>query len=101
MIAAFFMVFISHWFFLSLDECKEGKCYGGITPIVLISLANTMIQLTLYPQVNYLVKEKYFGTAYGIIESACNLGLFAGSFFISLILNNHRREDEPDTLDIH
>jgi hypothetical protein len=67
-----------------------------VTPIILISLSNTMIQLTLYPQVNYLVKEKYFGSAYGIIESAGNLGLFAGTYFISLILNTYSQRAESE-----
>jgi hypothetical protein len=33
------------------------------------------------------VKEKYFGTAYGILETACNLGMIIGSMLVGFILN--------------
>ena len=52
----------------------------------LLGMAYTMIQLTLYPAVNYIVKEKHFGTAYGIIESMSNIGLFVGPLLIGSIL---------------
>lgn len=62
--------------------------------MTLIGMANTMISLSLYPQVNYLVREKYFGTAYGIIECCCNVGLLIGSLVIGDILNSNREESE-------
>jgi hypothetical protein len=55
--------------------------------MTLIGMASTMINLTLYPSINYLIKEKYFGTAYGIIESLSNVGLFIGPLVIGDILN--------------
>jgi MFS family permease len=85
-VGLFFMC-LSHTIFLYFKRCPEDeKCYEGIFPMTLIGLANTMIQLTLYPQVNYLVREKYFGTAYGIIEAFCNVGLFLGPLIIAKIL---------------
>lgn len=100
-IAAFLFLSISHFIFVSLDECPVGEtCKNVLIPIILISLSNMMIQLTLYPQVNYLVKEKYFGTAYGIIESSCNSGLFLGSLGISSILNNDTGRADQEKLDI-
>jgi MFS family permease len=56
--------------------------------------------LTLYPVVNYLVKERYFGTAYGIIESCCNVGSLAGSLLIGFILNTHTHAFESESENI-
>lgn len=50
-------------------------------------LANTFIHLSLYPTVNYIVKETYFGTAYGLVETATNIGYLIGSLAIGDILN--------------
>lgn len=41
----------------------------------------------MYPSVNYLVKEKYFGTAYGILEAISNIGLTIGPLIIGDILD--------------
>ena len=91
----FALMFIAHIIFLSFDICpSEERCYEGIFPMILIGFANTMVQLTLYPSVNYLVKEKYFGTAYGIIESATNIGMFVGSLLIGDILNTNYAESK-------
>lgn len=55
--------------------------------MILIGFANSLIHLSLYPTVNYIVKELYFGTAYGLIESATNVGYILGSLLIGDILN--------------
>lgn len=60
----------------------------------LIGMAYTIISLTLYPSVNYIVKERYFGTAYGIIEAVGNIGLFFGPLIIGAILDKNKNEDE-------
>jgi hypothetical protein len=33
----------------------------------LVSISTILIALTMYTSVNYIVKEKYFGLAYGIL----------------------------------
>jgi MFS family permease len=44
LISSFFILLISHWIFIGLDECPEREnSYSGILPIFLISIANTMI----------------------------------------------------------
>ena len=88
LIIGFFMLLLSHLIFLQFKSCPaDDKCYEGIFPMTLIGMASTMINLTLYPSINYLIKEKYFGTAYGIIESLSNVGLFIGPLVIGDILN--------------
>lgn len=90
MISGFALLLLAHFVFVNFDDCDPNdKCYEGIFPMTLIGLSNTMIQLTLYPSVNYLVKERHFGTAYGIIESFCNVGLLIGSLSIGFILNTN------------
>ena len=68
--------------------------------MTLIGMSNTMIQLTLYPLINYLVKERHFGTAYGIIEAFCNLGQLIGSLVIGSILNTDLYINESESVDI-
>ena len=85
------MLFASHLIFYNLEACadtpEKDKCYEGIFPMTLIGMSNTIIQITLYPMINYIVKERYFGTAYGILETACNLGMMIGSVIVGFILN--------------
>lgn len=54
----------------------------------LIGMGSTIIQISLYPSVNYLVKEKYFGTAYGLLQSIENLGLAIGPLIIGDLLDS-------------
>jgi MFS family permease len=53
----------------------------------LIGMGSTIVQLALYPTVNYLVKEKYFGTAYGILQAVSNTGLAIGPLIIGDLLD--------------
>jgi MFS family permease len=100
----FGMLFVSHLIFFNLNACEDtlekDKCYEGILPMSLVGLANMLIQITLYPAVNYIVKERYFGTAYGILETACNLGMILGSVIVGLILNiaNGKEDQATDLL---
>ena len=100
----FIMLFFSHLTFYGYKACPDtpvkDKCYEGIFPMTLVGMSNTIIQITLYPVINYIVKEKYFGTAYGILETACNLGMIIGSLLIGLILNiaNGKEDQETDLL---
>ncbi len=55
--------------------------------MTLVGMSDTIILITLFPSINYIVKEKYFGTAYGILETGCNLGMIIGSLLIGYILN--------------
>lgn len=62
-----------------------------------IGVANTLIHLSLYPTVNYIVKEKYFGRAYGLVESATNVGYLIGSLAVGDILNSSLGQEEEAT----
>lgn len=68
--------------------------------MTLVGIANMMIQLTLYPNVNYIVNESTFGTAYGIIEACCNIGHILGSLIIGTILNTLVDIEESECVDI-
>jgi len=59
----------------------------AIPPMILSGFGTTFIHLSLYPTVNYIVKEDYFGTAYGFIESSTNIGYLIGSLALGDILN--------------
>lgn len=88
LIIGYFCVFISYYVFFKLDICPEfDKCYQGIFPMSLIGIASTIIQLTMYVCVNYIIKEKHYGTAYGILQAVGNLGLTLGSLLIGGILD--------------
>jgi len=51
-------------------------------------MGSTIISLTMYPSVNYIVKEKYFGTAFGILQSISNIGSSIGPLIIGDILDS-------------
>lgn len=92
---------LAHAIFFSFDSCEDGdKSYAGILPMTLIGIANTLIQLTLYPSINYLVSEWNFGTAYGLIEASCNVGHILGSLVIGSILNSLIDIDEAESVDV-
>lgn len=88
LIIGFLSLFGSQIIFMNLPECEKGdKCYEGIFPMTLIGMASTIINLTMYPSVNYIIKEKYFGTAFGILTAVGNIGAFAGPLIIGDILD--------------
>jgi len=100
MVVGCILLALAHAIFFSFDTCDDGdKSYAGIFPMTLIGIANTLIQLTLYPNINYLVSESNFGTAYGLIEAACNVGHILGSLVIGSILNTLVGLDEDETVD--
>ena len=55
----FIVLAISHGVFYIENPCTpdSSTCYQGILPMFLLGIANTIIQLTLYPVVNYIVWE--------------------------------------------
>jgi MFS family permease len=79
---------LSQFIFSFLKACPpKEQCTTGMLPMIMVGFANTLIHLSLYPTVNYIVKEKYFGTAYGLVESATNVGYLFGSLALGDILN--------------
>ena len=55
-----------------------------------LGIGYTFNSLTLYTGLNYLIKEKNFGTAFGILQSFQNLGLTVGPLAIGGILGPNR-----------
>jgi MFS family permease len=98
MMFGFLMCIASHFLFYRFPACDLGdRCYEGIFPMVFIGMANTMIHLSIYPTVNYIVHEKYFGTAYGFIESSTNIGYLFGSLTLGDILNKENGLEKEET----
>eukprot|EP00349_Pseudokeronopsis_sp_Brazil_P006119 CAMPEP_0202958664 /NCGR_PEP_ID=MMETSP1396-20130829/2944_1 /ASSEMBLY_ACC=CAM_ASM_000872 /TAXON_ID= /ORGANISM="Pseudokeronopsis sp., Strain Brazil" /LENGTH=196 /DNA_ID=CAMNT_0049676835 /DNA_START=1195 /DNA_END=1785 /DNA_ORIENTATION=- len=84
----FLCLALSQLIFLRLPACPEyDKCYTGIFPMSLIGMATTIIQLTLYTSINYIVSETHFGTAYGIIQAVGTVGMATGSLMLGVILD--------------
>ena len=65
--------------------------------MVMVGFASTLIHLSLYPTVNYIVQETYFGTAYGVVESATNVGYLIGSLALGDILNKDLGQEAEAT----
>mmetsp|Transcript_26619 Transcript_26619/g.25684 ORF Transcript_26619/g.25684 Transcript_26619/m.25684 type:complete len:99 (+) Transcript_26619:265-561(+) len=53
----------------------------------LIGMASTLIELTLYTSINYIISEKYYGTAYGIVQAVGTCGHAVGSLILGYILD--------------
>jgi MFS family permease len=53
----------------------------------LVGISSTVISLTMYTSIIYLIPEKHYGVAYGILESIKNLGLSIGPLVIGTILD--------------
>jgi hypothetical protein len=69
-----------------MSECVEGSvCYWSILPMVFIGIGNCILQLTLFCSFTYTVKEKYYGTAFGLLIAMQNMGVLFGSFSVGLI----------------
>jgi|LauGreDrversion4_2_1035121.scaffolds.fasta_scaffold280623_1 predicted MFS family arabinose efflux permease len=89
LVFGFSLLAVSQYMFYILPPCiSSHKAIASATyPIIALGFANTFIHLSLYPTVNYIVKEDYFGTAYGLLESATNVGYLIGSLTLGNILN--------------
>ena len=59
----------------------------------LIGVSTTIIQITMYVAVNYIVPEKLYGTAYGILQSIGNIGNSVGPIIIGSILDSSNPEE--------
>lgn len=55
--------------------------------MALIGLSSTLIQLSLYASVNYIVPEKHYGLAYGIMQALANIGQATGPILIGSLLD--------------
>ncbi len=56
-------------------------------PMILLGVAFSLVPAALWPSMVQLVKEKQIGTAYGIMYSVQNLGLFALPILVGVILD--------------
>ncbi len=99
LVSGFFLLAVSQYMLYILPPCiSSQKEEGNATyPILVLGFANTFIHLSLYPTVNYIVKEDFFGTAYGLIESATNVGYLIGSLTLGDILNKTIGTEEEAT----
>jgi nitrate/nitrite transporter NarK len=61
-------------------------------PIVLLGIAFSLVPAAMWPSMVKLVKEKQVGTAYGIMYSIQNLGLWAMPLVTGIILENTNPE---------
>jgi MFS family permease len=67
LILGYSCLFLSQMIFMGYDVCPANdKCYEGIAPMAITGLSSAVIQLTLFTSINYVVPEKFYGTAYGI-----------------------------------
>ena len=53
--------------------------------MTLIGIASTLINLTMYTSVIYIVPEKHYGLAFGILQAISNIGIIIGSLLIGYI----------------
>lgn len=54
--------------FYKFNSCPfDDKCYEGIFPMSLLGIASTLINLTMYTSIIYIVPEKHYGIAFGIL----------------------------------
>lgn len=54
----------------------------------LLGMASTIISITMYVSVNYVIQEKLYGTAYGILQSVGNFGSSVGPLIIGGVLDS-------------
>jgi MFS family permease len=68
-------------------NCMLGTvCYAQIMPMVLLGVGDAIIQLALYTGFTYIVPEKYFGIAFGVLVSFQSLGMVFGTLICGEIL---------------
>jgi MFS family permease len=68
MIFGFVLLMISQILFLQTGACKDGQvCYEGVFPVILMGITFVIVQLSLYSGIQFIVPEKNWGTAYGLL----------------------------------
>ena len=67
-------------------------------PMILLGIAFSLIPATMWPSMVKLVDDKIIGTAYGLMYSIQNLGLFLFPILAGIILDVSN-PDNPETLD--
>jgi hypothetical protein len=73
------MILFSNICFIVLPNCQVGeKCFFSSVPMGLLGIGSTIVQLTLYTGFSYVVREKYFGVAFGVLMGIVNLGVLVG-----------------------
>lgn len=88
LVLAYFFLFLSQsMLYLEGSDPDLLEPYLGVIAVCLITAASIIIQLTMYTSINYIVKEKYFGLAYGILQSINNLGITLGALIVSYLLH--------------
>ncbi len=86
----FFTLSLSQFIFIRLETCNENeKCYEGIFPMALVGMSNTIIQLTLYSSVNFIIPEKHYGSGYGLMQAIDNIGSAIGYLLVGYMLDEN------------
>jgi len=67
-------------------------------PMVILGIAFSLVPAALWPAVPYIVKESMIGTAYGVMASIQNLGLFAFPILAGYILDESNSSILPSIL---
>jgi hypothetical protein len=87
-IIGFILLALSHFTFYFKEPCSKEEyiehplsstLLDGMVPMFMLGIAKLFISLGIYPVVNYLTCEHYFGTAYGFVQVCSNLGYLTGS----------------------
>jgi len=68
-------------------------------PLILISIGASLIEITIYSSVSYLVLEKHYGAAWGILASINNFGLLVGALVFGIIVDNNSPDSFRMTVD--
>jgi len=67
LVAGLFCSLAAYISFALLPDCPvDEKCYSAVLPMILLGFANLLNQLSLYCVVNLTIKERLYGTSFGL-----------------------------------
>jgi len=88
LIVGFTFLLASHLVFYSMQQCPvTEQCFTSAWPMVLLGVGGTIITLTLYTSFSYVVAEKYYGTAFGILLTFSNAGVLIGCLMVGKVVD--------------
>ena len=86
-----FIVLIFGNLVFMLGQCSPNSiCYAQYMPMILLGVGDCVIQIALYTGFTYVVPEKSFNIAFGVLTAFQSVGMVCGTIITGLVLSEQQ-----------
>jgi len=87
-IIGFVLIMASYYLFYHIHEASAGeKCFESIVPMINLAIGEAFVLITAFASFPYVVPERYFTMAFGLLLACSNLAFVISAFIVGQVLD--------------